>query len=90
MTVLGGLEPQDMGAASGLLQTTQQIGLSLGVGILTTIYQSARTDREATGATVHEALAHGLSIAVIAAVVFAAAALVINLVVIGEPKQPAA
>ncbi len=48
MTVLGGLKPRDMGAASGLLQATQQIGLSLGVGILTTIYQSARTGREHT------------------------------------------
>ncbi|MFF0454469.1 MFS transporter [Nocardia africana] len=90
MTVLGGLEPRDMGAASGLLQATQQIGLSLGVGILTTIYQSARSDRERSGAGVHEALAHGLSTAVIAAVVFAAAALVISLVVIREPKQGAA
>ncbi|MGW4123924.1 MFS transporter [Nocardia sp. NPDC004711] len=82
ITVLGGLQPRDMGAASGLLQATQQIGLSLGVAILTTIYQSSQHSRHG-----HEALAHGLSTAVIAAVVACAIALLVSVSVMH--KQPA-
>ncbi|WP_424810273.1 MFS transporter [Rhodococcus sp. 27YEA15] len=87
MTVLGGLEPRDMGAASGLLQATQQIGLSLGVAILTTLNQSARTDRERVSSSASDALAHGLAHAVIAAVIFTALALLIGLFAIKIPKQ---
>ncbi|WP_328395717.1 MFS transporter [Nocardia sp. NBC_00416] len=86
LTVLGGLEKRDMGAASGLLQAAQQIGLALGVAVLTTIEHTARTGSGQAG---HEALARGLSTAVIAAVVFAALALLISLFVIRIPKQPA-
>ncbi|MFD9547280.1 MFS transporter [Nocardia salmonicida] len=86
MTVLGGLEPRDMGAASGLLQATQQIGLSLGVAILTTIYQSARAERARETTGTDDILAHGLSTAVIAAVIFTAAALLISLFVVKVPK----
>ncbi|MEV6772031.1 MFS transporter [Nocardia sp. NPDC051030] len=77
MTVLGGLEPRDMGAASGLLQAAQQVGLSLGVAILTTISQSSRH-----GHAGRDALSHGLSTAVIAAVVACALALVVSIFVI--------
>ncbi|MGW1738396.1 MFS transporter [Nocardia sp. NPDC001965] len=87
LTVLSGLEKSDMGAASGLLQATQQIGLALGVAVLTTIEHTARTGSAEPGRT---ALAHGLSSAVIAAVVFAALALLISLLVIRIPKQPVA
>ncbi|MEV0334482.1 MFS transporter [Nocardia sp. NPDC050717] len=89
LTVLGGLAPRDMGAASGLLQATQQIGLSLGVAILTTLYQAASTDRARQHAGTHDVLAHGLSSAVTAAVIFTAAALLVSLFVIKVPKQPA-
>ncbi|GAA5066456.1 MFS transporter [Nocardia callitridis] len=92
LTVLGGLAPREMGAASGLLQATQQIGLSLGVAILTTIYQSASASHEeSTGnaASNHEVLAHGLSTAVIAAVAFGVAALLISVFVVTEPKKEA-
>ncbi|WP_067574832.1 MFS transporter [Nocardia acidivorans] len=81
MTVLGGLEPRDMGAASGLLQGTQQVGLSLGVAILTTIYQSGQHGEHG-----REALAHGLATAVIAAVVACALALLVSVFVIKTPK----
>ncbi|MGC4992358.1 MFS transporter [Nocardia salmonicida] len=90
MTVLGGLEPRDMGAASGLLQATQQIGLSLGVAILTTIYQSARAARAQDNTGTKDILAHGLSTAVIAAVIFTAAALLISLFVVKVPKAAVA
>ncbi|MEV0542140.1 MFS transporter [Nocardia salmonicida] len=90
MTVLGGLEPRDMGAASGLRQATQQIGLSLGVAILTTISQSARAGRARENTGTKDILAHGLSTAVIAAVIFTAAALLISLFAVKVPKAAVA
>jgi EmrB/QacA subfamily drug resistance transporter len=87
MTVLGGLPRKDTGAASGLLQAAQQIGLSLGVAILTTIYQT--TLANSPGQPIHDALAHSLAKAVIAAAVFSACALLIALFVIKYPKPAA-
>jgi EmrB/QacA subfamily drug resistance transporter len=97
MTVLGGLRRNDMGAASGLLQASQQIGLSLGVAVLTTIYQTTLANSQrhpAAGVSrsvlTHDALAHSLATAVIAAAVSSAAALLITLLVIRTPKRAAA
>ncbi|MFD6454110.1 hypothetical protein ACFWF3_25325, partial [Nocardia sp. NPDC060220] len=90
MTVLGGLEPRDMGAASGLLQATQQLGLSLGVAILTTIYQSSRAERAQENTGTKDILAHGMASAVIAAVIFTAAALLISLFIVKVPKPAGA
>jgi predicted MFS family arabinose efflux permease len=39
-TVLGGVEPEHAGSASGLLQTTQQLGGSVGVAVIVSIYAS--------------------------------------------------
>jgi MFS family permease len=37
-TVLGGVEPEHAGAASGLLQTTQQLGSAVGVAVIVSVY----------------------------------------------------
>jgi EmrB/QacA subfamily drug resistance transporter len=37
-TVLGGVEPEHAGSASGLLQTTQQLGSAVGVAVIVSIY----------------------------------------------------
>jgi EmrB/QacA subfamily drug resistance transporter len=37
-TVLGGVEPEHAGAASGLLQTTQQLGSAVGVAAIVSVY----------------------------------------------------
>jgi MFS family permease len=37
-TVLGGVEPEHAGSASGLLQTTQQLGGAVGVAVIVSIY----------------------------------------------------
>ena len=39
-TVLGGVEPEHAGSASGLLQTTQQFGSAVGVAAIVSIYAS--------------------------------------------------
>ncbi|HVV11361.1 MFS transporter [Amycolatopsis sp.] len=78
MTVLGGLARQDTGAASGLLQAAQQVGLSLGVAILSTIYQTQLGDGHSHG--------EALGKAVIAAAGFSACALLIAIFVIRTTK----
>jgi hypothetical protein len=42
-TALFGVSPHDAGVASGLLNTTQQIGGSLGIAVMNTIAASATT-----------------------------------------------
>jgi len=39
-TVLGGVEPEHAGSASGLLQTTQQLGSAIGIAVIVSIYAS--------------------------------------------------
>jgi EmrB/QacA subfamily drug resistance transporter len=56
----GGVKPEDQGLASGLFNTSQQIGGALGLAILTTVANSA-TDR--AGGKGADALVHGYTTA---------------------------
>ncbi|MFF4344345.1 MFS transporter [Kitasatospora sp. NPDC001540] len=55
--ILGGVPPQDAGAASGVLQTFQQSGGALGIAVLITVYGSslrhAAPDTPRAAATAH-------------------------------------
>lgn len=44
LTAVSGVAPHEAGAASGLLNTTQQVGGSLGLAILTTVFGTATRD----------------------------------------------
>lgn len=44
LTAVSGVAPHEAGAASGLLNTTQQVGGSLGLSILTTVFGTASRD----------------------------------------------
>jgi EmrB/QacA subfamily drug resistance transporter len=44
ITAVSGVAPHEAGAASGLLNTTQQVGGSLGLSILTTVFGTASKD----------------------------------------------
>jgi EmrB/QacA subfamily drug resistance transporter len=67
-TVLSGVEPEHAGAASGLLQTTQQLGAAIGVAVVASVY--------AVGA-VPESFVPGARAAYLTAAAFAATAFVI-------------
>jgi EmrB/QacA subfamily drug resistance transporter len=80
IAALGGVPPHEAGLASGLINTSQQIGGALGVAILTTVSTSTTSDALATGTPQGEALTEGFSLAFWVAAAFAVAALVATLV----------
>ena len=45
-TVLAGVEPEHAGAASGLLQTTQQLGSAVGVAVIVSVYAAGAVPGE--------------------------------------------
>jgi EmrB/QacA subfamily drug resistance transporter len=79
---IAGVAPADAGAASGLVNVAQQLGGSLGLGILVTVFASAQ--RGAGGGTPH-ALAHAVSSAVTGSAVFLALGLAVVLLVMRAP-----
>ncbi len=66
-TALVGVDPQDAGVASALVNTTQQVGSSLGTALLNTIAASAATaylvGRVHSVATARKAVVHGYTTA---------------------------
>ena len=82
-----GVASEDAGAASGLLNVSQQIGASLGLSILVTRFASAAHGQ--TGAAA--GLAHGVSAALTGSVIFLSIALVVVLAVLRPRRtEPAA
>jgi EmrB/QacA subfamily drug resistance transporter len=77
--ILGGVRPEDAGAASGVLETVGQVGMSLGISVLGLIYSAARG---ATGTDVTGAFAWALVANVVLAVV--ATLLVARLTRVGD------
>ncbi|MGW6690260.1 MFS transporter [Streptomyces sp. NPDC054961] len=98
VTILAGVPPQDSGAAAGLLQSMQQIGGSLGIAILITVFGSAsRNASEEAGADAlakaDHILSEGISSALAVGTAFSAAAALVTLLAIKTAKpapQPAA
>ena len=74
--IMGTVPPADAGAAGGVLQTMQQIGATLGLAILVTVFGSAT--RTATGSP-HEILVAGMTEAFVAAAIIASLTFVVAL-----------
>jgi EmrB/QacA subfamily drug resistance transporter len=93
-TALFGVDPHDAGVASALLNTSQQIGGSLGTALLNTLYASAVTAFLTANATSPadaqrlqpDALIHGYHVAFLWAAVLLAAGLVAAVVFINAKK----
>jgi predicted MFS family arabinose efflux permease len=75
--IMSTVEPQDAGAAGGVLQTMQQVGTTLGLAILVTIFGTAARHAAADGGTAHHVLVTGMTQAFIASVIIAACTLVV-------------
>ena len=59
IAALAGVQPQEAGLASGLLNTSQQIGGAIGVAVVTTIFTTRAKDLLATGHTPPQAFTSG-------------------------------
>ncbi|MTD57506.1 DHA2 family efflux MFS transporter permease subunit [Amycolatopsis sp. RM579] len=74
--IMSTVPARDAGAAGGVLQTMQQIGATLGLAILVTVFGTAT--RHATGSP-HEVLVSGMTTAFIVSVVIASLAFLVAL-----------
>jgi EmrB/QacA subfamily drug resistance transporter len=59
IAALAGTKPREAGLASGLINTSQQIGGAVGIALLSTIAVSTTDDEVASGTAVPVALTHG-------------------------------
>jgi hypothetical protein len=63
IAALAGVKPAEAGLASGLINTSQQVGGALGIAALSAIATSATTDKIAAGAQQATALTDGFQAA---------------------------
>jgi len=90
IAALSGIEPKEAGLASGLINTTQQIGGALGVAILTTVFTTHSANQIASGTPKPQAFVDGFSIAFWVAAAFAAISIVATLVALKRSDLQAA
>ncbi|MFL5954017.1 MAG: MFS transporter [Gaiellaceae bacterium] len=76
---VSGVAPEDAGAASGLVNVAHQLGGSLGVGILITVFAAATPNDTSAS------LAHGVSAVLTGGAVMLGLALLIALIVVRRP-----
>jgi EmrB/QacA subfamily drug resistance transporter len=82
IAALAGVTPSEAGLASGLINTSQQIGGALGIAALSTIATSRTEDSVASGSVLPVALVDGFSSAFLAGAIVAALGLVAALTLI--------
>ncbi|GAB3976707.1 MFS transporter [Actinoallomurus acanthiterrae] len=80
LTILSGVQREDSGAASGILQTTQQVGGALGMAVLVSVSGTAGR---------HGSLTRGMNTAFTVATVFVLVALLVSVTFISPRTEPA-
>ncbi|MFI7420358.1 MFS transporter [Nonomuraea sp. NPDC049684] len=92
LTTLGmsAARADDAGLASGVFNTTQQIGMALGVAVLTTLAAARTQELRAGGAAEAAALTGGYHLAFATSAGLLAAAVVVALAVLRRPRAAAA
>ena len=78
-----GVAPEDAGAASGLVNVAHQLGGSLGLGVLVTVFASATPD----GLGGRELLAHRVATSLGAGSLMLALALAVVVAAVGRPAR---
>jgi len=95
MASLAGVRAADSGAASSMVNVMQQVGGSLGLAILVTVYATATRGTPAGGAGAagaahaHDAVVHGMASAFGTATIFDICALLVIIVAIGRGPRRA-
>jgi EmrB/QacA subfamily drug resistance transporter len=89
IAALAGVEGPEAGLASGLINTSQQIGGALGLALLTTVATTRTTDLLEGGTSQPEALTSGFSLAFWVAAGFALASLITTILVLRQKDIPA-
>src|SRR5262249_37297936 len=89
IAALAGVAPDEAGLASGLINTSQQIGGALGVAVLSTVSTNRAEHLIASGDDAAEALTSGFSLAFWVAVGFGVAALLATLLMIRREELAA-
>ncbi|GLX70935.1 MFS transporter [Paenibacillus glycanilyticus] len=77
------VEPQDSGAASGLINVAHQSGASFGLAVLITVFNGSNL----SGQPANLAFAHAVSSAMLGSVAFVSAALLVTLICFGTVRQ---
>lgn len=83
---IAGVAPEDAGAASGLVNVAQQLGSSVGLGILVTVFSAA--SRDSVNLSPAAQLAHAVASSLTGSAIFLALALMAALVTMRPSPAP--